>query len=212
MLVDDHHLVRAGVRSILEQADNIRIVGEADCGEQALALANLEQVQLAALDIQMPGMSTEEIIKKLLALSPPVYSIILTSSTDELLIARMLSAGACGYVTKFCENEHLLQAIQKVACGERYLSPDIAKQLAYHALNQTNQGTNPGKDLLEKLSERETQTFVRLTQGKTVKEIAKEFGVSPKTINTYRQRTFQKLHVSNDVELIKLIARSNLLE
>ncbi|MCD6047683.1 MAG: gacA [Gammaproteobacteria bacterium] len=203
LVVDDHHLVRAGICAMLESSPNIQILGEASCGDEAVALAKkLKHVDVAVLDVEMPGMPIIELVRSLQALEPPIPSVILTSSHEESLTTQLLQEGVKAYVTKLCGNEHLLAAIEKTAHGEHYLSPDIAKQVAYQVLTQKNENIS-----FDKLSERERECLELIAQGKNSKEIAKLLKIHAKTISTYRHRIFEKLGISSDIELVKLIAR-----
>lgn len=209
LVVDDHHLVRAGICAMLESSPHIQILGEASCGDGAVALAKkLNNVDVAILDVEMPGMSIIDIVRNLRALEPPISCVILTSTNeDSALTQQLLQEGVKAYVTKLCTNEHLLTAIEKAAHGEHYLSPDIAKQLAYEVLTRQHQ-----TDSFDKLSDRERECLDLIAEGKNSKEIAELLQIHAKTISTYRHRIFEKLNISSDMELVRLLAREPLTD
>lgn len=215
MLVDDHHLIRAGIRQLLESAENIRIVAEAECGEEALEKVKSGQyeIDIAVVDIEMPGMPAQELIQLLLQQDPSVRSVVLTGSSDESFPAQLLTNGAYSYVTKSCESDHVIKAIEKAMRNERYLSPDVAKRLAFKILNKPTADAAPDEESpFERLSVREKQCLMLLVQECGIKEIAQSLDINPKTINTYRYRIFQKLNVTSDVELIRLAVRYKLID
>ena len=213
LLVDDHQLIRAGIKQLLESAQNIHIVAEAQCGEDALDIVFVkkEPIDIAVVDIEMPGIPVQELIQKLLQHQPPIRSVVLTGSNDESFPTQLLTNGAYSYVTKSCENEHLVRAIEKTMRNERYLSPDVAKRLAIKILHTPTNETE-GESPFHRLSARETQCLRLLVHGRSVKEIAEALDINPKTINTYRYRIYQKLNITSDVDLIKLATRYKLIE
>ena len=226
LLVDDHHLIRAGIKSILSSSENIRVVAEAENGEEALSIIRNQKIDVAVVDIQMPGMAAPELIQNLHEHKPTIPSVVLTSTDGESLTKNILGNGAYSFVTKSCTSEHLIKAIEKTIKNERYLSPDIAKQLAYRLLNQSSQPisgventTNvtdlvtvcEGEGLLHCLSTREMQCLSLLVHGTSVKKIAAIIGINPKSVHTYRHRIYKKLNLQNDVDLIKFVTRYNLV-
>lgn len=195
MIVDDHAIVRMGIRRLLEDLDKIDVICEAESGEQALSLLAQQNPDVVLLDMQMPGIGGIETTKRMLRLKSEVKIIVLTAFDSDPFPQKIIQAGAMGYLTKECGVEEMADAIRKVSTGEHYLSPKIAQQLALSQLN-----TSP----FEKLSERELQVMLMITQGDKVQDIADKLCVSAKTVNSYRYRLFEKLQVKNDVELTHL--------
>lgn len=206
LVVDDHRLVRAGIRRILDEASHVEVVGEADSGEAALAQVREHRPQVVLMDVNMPGIGGLEATRKLLRIDPELKIVALTVHGAEPYPSRLLEAGAVGYVTKGCDEGEILDAIRKVAAGERYLGADIARQMALSGLEHG--GGNP----FDRLSQREVQVMMLVTAGRKLQEISDTLCLSPKTVSTYRYRLYEKLGVSNDVELTRLAIRHGLIE
>ena len=206
MIVDDHNLVRAGISVMLTGVSGIKVVAEASSGEQAVSLAKEKNPDVILMDLKMPGIGGLEATRKLLRMLPDVKILIVTVCEDDLFPSRLLQAGAVGYLTKGSELEEMIRAIRAVHTGQRYISPEIARQLALKHLDDS------GKSPFESLSERELQVFMMITQGAKVQSIADKLCLSPKTVNSYRYRIFDKLNVHNDVELTHLAIRYGLLD
>ena len=208
LVVDDHDLVRMGISRMLADVDGCTVVGEAKSGEEAVQLARKLKPNVVLMDVKMPGIGGLEATKKLLAIDPQIKIIVVTSCDDDLYPERLMKAGAMGYITKGADLDEMVAAIRSVTKGSPYMSNTIAQQLALKKF-----GGKPGSDSpFESLSERELQTTVLIANGKKVQEIADTFCVSPKTVNSYRYRIFDKLNVHSDVELTLLAVRHNVLE
>ena len=204
LLVDDHHIVRAGINRLLADADDIEIVAEAASGEEALKLTHDNEIDVVLMDVQMPGIGGIEATRKIIHYHPKVKVLVLTVCDDDIFPTRLLRSGAAGYVTKGSPAEELLQAIRQVDAGERYLSPQVAQQLA---LKRFDEKESP----FDLLSERELQVLLMITQGQKVQDISSQLHLSPKTVNTYRYRIFAKLGVKSDVELTHLALRYGII-
>ncbi len=198
LVVDDHALVRMGIRRLLDDVPDITIVGEADSGEVALSSAKLLQPDVMFLDMKMPGMDGWEVTRRLKKTNPGIKIIVLTSVTTDPFPGRLLQLGAMGYLTKESSMEEMVLAIRKVMQGQRYLSTVIAQKIAINSLDDAS------KSPFEGLSEREMQVMLMLARGLSVPKIASLLFLSTKTVNGYRYRMFEKLGVNNDVELIYL--------
>lgn len=198
LIVDDHELVRMGIRGLLDDSEGFEVVAEADNGVSALKAVKEHTPDVVLLDMKMPGMDGWEVTRRLKQLNANIHIIVLTASTTDPLPTRLLQLGAMGYLTKESAAEEMLDAIRKVSSGERYLSAEIAQKIALNALNPTE--TSP----FEALSEREMQVMYMITKGLTVTKIADKLFLSPKTVGTYRYRMFEKLGIKNDVELTHL--------
>ena len=197
LIVDDHEIVRTGIRRLLEDAGFS--VAEAASGETALARTQRDiKPRVVMMDIQMPGIGGLQATRRLLARDPPSRIIILTATTGGPLPRALLRAGAHGYLTKGCSVDEMTRAIRRVAAGERYISSEVAQPLALSLLE--GEGASP----FDGLSARELEFTVLLSQGLCNAVIAETMSVSPKTVSTYRARAFGKLGVSSEAELIKL--------
>lgn len=206
LLVDDHQLVRAGIRRILDDTDDIEVCGEAGSGEEALKQVKQTRPEVVLMDVNMPGIGGLEATRKLLRLDESLKIIALTVHVDEPYPSRLLEAGALGYLTKGCDEQEILNAIRAVHVGQRYIGADIARQMALSGLSGKTR--NP----FDKLSQREIQVMMMITQGQKVQEISDILCLSPKTVSTYRYRLYEKLGVSNDVELTHLAIRHHMID
>jgi len=205
MLVDDHDLIRYGLRRLLEDQAGIEVVEEADSGESALDKVRSVNPDVILMDINMPGIGGFEATSRLSKTHPECKVIVLTVHSEGPLPKRILEAGAVGYLTKGCPVEEMLEAIQKVNVGQRYIAPTIAQQLALSML--------PGEEsLIDQLSQRELQVLIMISRGMRTKTISDKLSLSPKTISTYRKRLHEKLDVSNDVEMMHLAIKHGVLE
>ena len=206
LVADDHALVRTGIVHILNDQSDIRVVAEAASGEEAIPLVRQYDPDVVLMDVNMPGMGGMEATSKLLRLYPLLRIIALTVHVSDPYPARLLKAGAMGYITKGCPAQEMVEAIRVVGGGERYVSADVAQGLALSLL--------PGNDSspFEKLSRREMQVMLMVTRGKSIQEISDTLCLSPKTVSTYRHRLYDKLGVDNDVELTHLSIRHGIIE
>lgn len=205
-LVDDHELVRTGIRRILEDERGIKVIGEAGDGETAVQWSRQNEADVILMDMNMPGMGGLEATRKILRYQPHAKIIVLTIHTEDPFPTKVMQAGASGYLTKGARPPEVIQAIRQVAVGQRYLSPEIAQQMALSNFNQGDE--NPFKIL----SERELQIMLMITNGEKVNDISNCLNLSPKTVNSYRYRLFSKLKVNGDVELTRLAIRYKMLD
>lgn len=208
LVVDDHDLVRMGIARMLEDVHNFEVVGNAKTGEEALQICRKQQPDVVLMDVKMPGIGGVEATRKLLAINPEIRVVAVTACDDDLYPERLMKAGALGYITKGAEVDEMITAINSVCKGTPYMSSSIAQQLALKRFGANNKGGSP----FESLSERELQTAVMIVNGRKVQEIADTFHVSPKTVNSYRYRIFEKLNINSDVELALLAVRHNILD
>ncbi|MBP6917897.1 MAG: UvrY/SirA/GacA family response regulator transcription factor [Legionellaceae bacterium] len=206
LIVDDHALVRMGIRRLLDDLPDIAVVGEAENGERALEFIRSHKPDVVLLDMKMPGIDGWEVTRRLQKSHPEVKVIAVTALSTESLPSRILQLGAMGYLTKESGSQDLSAAIRKVYKGERYLSAEIAQKMAIDSL-QAHQDSP-----FDALSEREMQVMLMITRGVTVQDIATRLFLSTKTINGYRYRIFDKLAVKNDVELTYLAMKHRLVE
>ncbi len=207
-LVDDHELVRTGIRRIIEDVRGMNVAGEADSGEDAVkwCRSNHADVVLMDMDMNMPGIGGLEATKKILRVNPDVKIIVLTVHTENPFPTKVMQAGASGYLTKGAGPDEMVNAIRVVNSGQRYISPEIAQQMALSQFSPASE--NPFKDL----SERELQIMLMITKGQKVTDISEQLNLSPKTVNSYRYRLFSKLDINGDVELTHLAIRHGMLD
>jgi len=206
LLVDDHDLVRFGVKRLLQDIQGIKVVGEASTGEEAVKLAKECIPDVVLMDVQMPGIGGLEATRKMLRHNPDLKVLALTVYGGEPYPSRLLQAGAVGYITKGCAPDEMVRAIRSVHSGQRYLSSEIAQQLALKSFTKSNNSQ------LDVLSERELQIMLMITSGQKVQDISLKLCLSPKTVNSYRYRVFEKLGINSDVELTLLAMRMGLVE
>lgn len=206
LIVDDHDLVRTGIKRILDDVTGIKVIAEARSGEEALRLGRELKPNVVLMDVKMPGIGGFEATRKLLRLDPDMKILIVTICDNDIYPARLLQIGAAGYLTKGSSMNEMIQAIKAVHSGQRYISPEIASKLAFRHVSDTEETP------FEMLSERELQVMLMITRGEKVQTIADQLCLSPKTVNSYRYRIFEKLDVQNDVELTLLAIRHGLIE
>lgn len=206
LIVDDHDLVRTGIRRMLDDAQGIKVVGEARDGEGAVRCIRESRPDVVLMDVKMPGIGGLEATRKLLRIDPDIKVLVVTVCDDDIFPSRLLQAGAAGYLTKGCSCDEMVQAIRAVHSGQRYISPAVAQQLAFKHLNDSDESP------IDSLSERELQVMLMITKGLKPQEISDKLCLSPKTVNSYRYRLFEKLDVKNDVELTLLAIRHSLID
>jgi len=206
MLVDDHDLVRSGIKRILSDVGDIDVVAEAGSGEQAVKQAREVKPDVILMDLSMPGIGGLEATRKITRSMPGAKIIAVTIHDDDPFPARLLEAGAVGYLTKGCDVREIINAIKSVYLGEQYLMPDVAQKLALSFVNHRD------KAPLEELTQRETQVMLMIVNGEPNKLISEKLCLSPKTTSTYRYRLFEKLGLANDVELTRFAIRYGLIK
>lgn len=206
VVADDHDLVRMGIVRMLEDVSGFSVVGEAKTGEEAVKLARDQQPDVVLMDVKMPGIGGLEATRRILAFSHHIKIIAVTSLADDMFPERLMKAGACGYVTKGANFDEMIDAIKTVVAGNRYMSSNVAQQLALRSF--AGSAASP----FEALSERELQTAILIANGAKVQTVADTFSVSPKTINSYRYRIFEKLRIHSDVELTLLAVKHKILD
>jgi two-component system invasion response regulator UvrY len=205
LLVDDHELVRTGVKSILERALDIEVVAEASTGEEALELVKKNVPDVVLMDVNMPGIGGIEATRRLLRAHPGLHVIALTALDDDPFPSRLNDVGARGFLTKGCPAQEMIHAVRMVYRGQRFISPEVAQK---HTITEWKGGSaNP----FQGLSSRETQVLMQILDGRRNQEISDILCLSPKTVSTYRQRILEKLDIRNDVELTRLAYRHGLL-
>jgi two-component system invasion response regulator UvrY len=206
LVVDDHDLVRTGIRRMLDDIQGIKVTGEARSGEDAVRLAREIRPDVVLMDVKMPGIGGLEATRKLLRIDPDMKVLVVTVCDDDLFPSKLLQAGASGYLTKDASMDEMVQAIRAVHSGQRYISPAVAQQLAFKHISDKDESP------FSTLSERELQVMIMITHGNKPQEISEKLNLSPKTVNSYRYRIFEKLNVKNDVELTLLAIRHGIVD
>lgn len=207
LVVDDHDLVRTGIRRMLADVPGLSVVGEAGSGEEALLRVRELKPDLVLMDVKMPGIGGLEATRKINRSHPEIKVIAVTACDEEPFPSRLLQAGASGYLTKGAALEEMIKAIRQVFGGHRYISADIAQQLALKQF-QPQGDASP----FDQLSEREMQIALMIAECQKVQAISDKLCLSPKTVNTYRYRIFEKLDITSDVELAMLAVRHGMVD
>lgn len=206
LVVDDHQLVRVGTSRLLADVEGIDIVGQAGSGEDAVDMVKSLKPDVVLMDIQMPGIGGLEATRRCLRVDPELKVIAVTIHEDEPYPSRLLQGGVSGYITKKADVDEIVRAIKKVVSGQRYINPEIAQQLALRPY--VEEEGSP----FDALSSREMQITLMVISGLRVPEISENLCLSPKTINSYRYRIFEKLGIKNDVALTKLAIKHGLID
>jgi len=207
LLADDHSIVRAGLRRLVEDAGDMVVVAEAVDGREAIKKVQENLPDVAVIDLSMPGMDGLEVVGWLLSHYPKLPVLILTMHEEEQYVIRAIGAGAMGYVTKRSAAEQLLAAIRKVHGGGRYITEAIAESLARRVAKGAK-----AQSPLDSLSNREIQILSRLALGHTNREIAEDYNISIKTVDTYRGRLLKKLNLRNNAELTRFAIQTGIVE
>lgn len=207
LLADDHTIVRAGLRRLIEESGDMTVVAEADDGREAIRLIRNLKPDVAVIDLSMPVIDGLEVINRMVPEVPDLPIIVLTMHAENQYVVRAIEAGAMGYITKQSAPEHLVHAIRKVHGGARYLTDDAAESLVLRVAKGHH-----GRSPLDTLSTRELQVLRRLALGDTNREIASAYNISIKTVDTYRFRLLKKLNLRNNAELSRFAIQNGLVE
>jgi two-component system invasion response regulator UvrY len=205
LLVDDHELVRAGFKRLLEDGDVFNVISEAGSGEAAVKEYSKVHPDVVVMDISMPGIGGIGAIERIIARYPEARILVLSVHEDSVFTTRALQAGAKGFIPKRSAPEEMIKAVEQVAKGKMCIDPDIAQEIAMQKMMGS-------ESLIDSLSQREFEIFRLLAEGKTVNDIAEILSLSPKTVGTHHTSIKQKLEVSNSAELARLAIRSGLLD
>ena len=205
-IVDDHAIVRSGLRQFLSEHVDLKVTGEANNGRDALELARGGEVDVLLMDISMPDHSGVDALQAIKARFPDLAVLILSGFPEAQYATTLLRYGASGYLNKECDPEEIVNAIRLVARGRRYISPSVAELLADSAVGDTERAPH------ELLSERELQVFLRLAKGETVGSMAEAMFLSVKTVSTYRTRVLEKLKLASNSELTYYALKNGLIQ
>mgnify|MGYP001080391491 CR=1 FL=1 len=206
LVVDDHDLIRLGICRLLAEVSGITVVDQASSGEEAINLVRKLMPDIVFMDLRMPGIGGIEATQRILAQFADTKVIVVSAFNDDVYPSRLLKAGASAYITKNTDAEEIKEAVQAVLSGSLYVSPQLAQMLVIHGL------FDQSKSPLSELSKRELQIAELITSGKRANEVAETLNISPKTINTYKYRIYEKLGVTNDVELTLAAVKYGLVD
>lgn len=207
LIVDDHQLFREGIVTLLSSSENIEVIAEAEDGQIAVEKVKNYKPDVVLLDIAMPRMNGIDATKKIKAQMPGIKIIILSMHLEKEYVKGVLEAGADGYLVKNCTYFQLTDAIQSVYNGKKYLSQDIADQVISGYLTPAVAGMHD----YEKLSEREKEIFMMITEGKSTREIGEVLFISVKTVNTHKQNILEKLQLKSNADIIKYALKNGLI-
>lgn len=207
LIVDDHAILRAGVREMLADEEDLMVVGEAGSAEEALqVLEGGTKVDVVVLDITLPGQSGIELLKQLRDERPELAILVLSMHPERSFAVRLMRAGANGYVPKMIVPEELVKAVRAVGAGRRYITPIVAELLA------SDCAANEEGPMHNRLSERELQVFTRIARGISPAVMANELGLSVKTVSTYRARILEKMAMRSNAEIAAYAVRNELVD
>jgi len=207
LLVDDHQVLRDGLRALLEGEEDMLVIAEAGTGQDAIRLASELHPDVIVMDLGLPDGNGINAIREIREQEIPVHIVVLTMYSDRELVMKALEAGSDGYVPKSSAHSDLLQAIRTVYAGQRYLHPIAATAVVDGMLNKQE-----GSQLLEKLSDREAEVLRYTAMGFTSRDIGDRLALSPKTVDTYRQRAMNKLELENRADVIRFALRAGLMQ
>lgn len=204
LLVDDHPVVRAGYRRLLDNTPDIRVVAEASDGEEGCVRYTDYKPDVVVVDLTMPGIGGLETIRRILAKNPAAHILVFSIHDSPALVRRALEAGASGYLTKSSAATRMVEAIRQVVQGKSYLDPELVPEIVRgHALES---------DPLQSLSQREFQIFQMLAEGRTVLEIAEALSISAKTVGVHQTKIMKKLNIGNAAQLARLAIRYGVIK
>ncbi|MEQ9461282.1 MAG: response regulator transcription factor [Phycisphaeraceae bacterium] len=212
VLVDDHAMMRAGIRSILEHEETITVVGEANDGREAIELTARVVPDVVLIDVGMPGLNGIEATRKILAEDPKVSVIALSMHSDERYLHGMLEAGARGYLLKTCGARELILAIETVQRGQIYITSELTHLLVDRRYPRAGQVQHGGSRLSEELTPREREVLQLIAEGQTSKQISIRLGTAMKTIESHRTNLIQKLDLHSIADLTKYALREGLIQ
>lgn len=205
-IADDHAVVREGLKRIIGNEPRLELVGEAADGHSALKMLQAANIDVLILDMSMPGRSGIELINLIKRESPKVAILVLSMHSEEQFAVRAIRAGALGYLSKGCESEELVRAIEKVFAGQPYITATVAERLALEVRRPANQSTEPHS----LLSEREFQIFRLLVDGHGIGEIADKLSLNSRTVSTYKARVLEKMQLETTTDLVRYAIRHGL--
>jgi len=211
LVVDDHELVRSGITRMLADNPDIDVIGQSSSGEDAIEFVRKDRPDIVLMDIRMPGIGGLEATRRILRIDDTIRVIVVTACADDPYPARVMQSGATAYITKGADIREMVRAIRMAHSGQRYISPEIAQKMALKQLGGDKDDEGE-LSLFDRLSEREMQIAMMVVDCQKVQDISDKLCLSPKTVNSYRYRIFEKLEISSDVELALMAVRLGLLD
>lgn len=211
LLVDDHTVVRNGLRSILENTEDIEVIGEAATGEEALDKIPLLRPQIMLVDISMPGISGIELVRKVVKQWVGIRPIMLSMHNDDAYILKSVEAGAYGYLLKDATRDEILAALRTVKNGDKYFNASVAAVIANGYLSQIQKGEKVAESRKSLLSKKEKEVLQYLVEGKSSRQIADQLDLSVRTVDNHRANMMRRLQVHNAAELVKLALEEKLI-
>ncbi|MBQ0834805.1 UvrY/SirA/GacA family response regulator transcription factor [Marinobacter sp.] len=211
LVVDDHELVRSGITRMLADDPDIDVIGQSPSGEDAIEFVRKARPDIVLMDIRMPGIGGLEATRRILRIDDTIRVIVVTACADDPYPARVMQSGATAYITKGADIREMVRAIRMAHSGQRYISPEIAQKMALKQLGG-DKDEEGEFSLFDRLSEREMQIAMMVVDCQKVQNISDKLCLSPKTVNSYRYRIFEKLEISSDVELALMAVRFGLLD
>jgi DNA-binding NarL/FixJ family response regulator len=196
LIVDDHAIVRRGLRELLKEDEEFDVVGDVSNAEEAMAALRQTPCMVVVLDMTMPQKHGLEVLADMMHEFPKVRVLVLSMHSEEHFGMRALKAGAAAYLTKDGDPARIIEAIHKIATGGRYITPELAEILEFHLHHESTQAVH------ETLSSREFSVFLNIVRGTPVSEIAEELSLSVKTVSNYRMRILEKMHMTSNAEII----------
>jgi two-component system invasion response regulator UvrY len=205
-IVDDHAIVRSGLRQFFSEHTDLRVVGEAGSGREAIDLVRNTELDVLVMDLSMPGQSGIDALSMIHAKAPDVGILILSGYPEEHYAMNLIRQGASGYLNKECDPKTIVDAIRTIALGRRYITPVVADLLARQLDRKDDAPPH------EQLSEREFQVFLKLAKGESAGDIAETLSLSVKTVSTYRTRLMEKLNLSTNSDLTYYALKNKLID
>lgn len=206
LIADDHAIVREGLKQIVADTSDMIVIDEASDGHEVLALLSKNNYDVVVLDMAMPGLTGLDVLKQIKRETPTLPVLILSVHPEEQYAVRALKAGASGYLTKERAPDELITAIRKVSMGGKYITSSLAEKLAFELEVDTEKPPH------KTLSDREFQVMCMIAKGRTIKNIAEELYLSPKTVSTYRSRILEKMKMKSNEELTHYAINNHLID
>lgn len=210
VLADDHAVVRAGLKAVLGTAPDIQVIGEGSTGREAVALAERLKPDVLITDLTMPDLDGAGVIKEVVAKGLPSRILVLTMHAEDEYLVPLLEAGASGYLVKSVADRELVAAVRSVAHGDTYVQPSAARTLARELTRK--ESAEPDRERFDRLTPRERDVLRLVAQGYSAPEIGTQLGISPKTVDTYKQRIEEKLGLGHRADYVQFALKLGLLD
>jgi two-component system, NarL family, invasion response regulator UvrY len=206
LVADDHPIFRSGIKQIVECTEDIRVIDEAETGQETISKVQKSEFDVILMDINMPGIGGLEALKQIRQFKPKLPVLIVSFYEEEQYAIRAIQAGAVGYIQKICAPDEIISAIRKVHQGGKYITESLAEELVAAVYTKTTNNDH------QQLSNREYQTMCLLAQGRSIKQISEQLNLSPSTVATFRKRILTKMNMKSNSEIVRYAIQNNLLE